>query len=269
MLTGYITHFNTGRRFGFIDCPELDLKGIFFTPKNCHKDYKNPMENDRVHFEMERSYEQDFSYEATEVEFAGNEQYDLLLRASESGEPLKGILREKEGEFYVKDFASDLKIPLTISEHEVYVEVNYHLSVGKVVEYELTRFTAHGRIEGVLRKRTFSDDYKRAVSGRILQGYVLSRSRNGYMVKILNSITGIVPFGYTAGLHYQKNDPIELIGIGLNQVGTAVIFKPADYVERANALEINPPAKPVHRTLFQNVEISLNSLFRRASAMMF
>lgn len=270
MLTGFVTQYSKEKGFGFLDCPELDLTGIYFHISTCHSEHTNWQENDVVEFELVRSLEQSFAYEAADVHFIRNQQFDQLKALHESGVKLSGYLKVEGKEFFIKDKVTKVRIHLTVSEEEINFRKYCSLQLDKLVGYEIREFKKGNKIKAVLAKREFSADHKRALSGATLQGYVLEKVGNGYSVKVLNSVKGFVPFVYTCGKDLKHLDPVELIGVGTKGPAESILFKFADYIEPALPVSVGAEAKtPVHRTLYEEIGHTFHILVNRAVGLMF
>ena len=99
MPTGYISHINGKGKYGFIDCPELQLDYIFFHRTNCDRSYKNIYKGDRVLFDIVET--DDKEKLAQNIRFVKNASLDGLLKDFEEQTILKGFLKKVEEYFYV------------------------------------------------------------------------------------------------------------------------------------------------------------------------
>lgn len=192
MPTGYITYYNQSRKFGFIDCPELNYYDIYFYFVNIHREYKHIFPSDYVEFELkDRSDENQL--EANEIKFIRNCTLEFLHQDFVSKKTKKGFLKKIENNYYVKDSETYLFIKLRVSPYETDLFNRYESKINTQINYEIVVFSNKNKIRAINTDRKFCTEYLMATSGCICSAKVQNKIKGGYNILVEEKINGFIP----------------------------------------------------------------------------
>jgi cold shock CspA family protein len=89
MPKGFISSYNSNKRFGFIKCYELNNNSIYFHFSNLNVNYKHTNVGDKVEFDY--VIKNDGENFAKSIQYLGNQSLDCLKIDFKNGISLKGF----------------------------------------------------------------------------------------------------------------------------------------------------------------------------------
>lgn len=189
---GYITFFDRKKKFGFIDCPSVQLNDIFFF--HLEADYKQIHSGDEVLLYIRKSTEYLYSHEAYEIEFVCNKRLEVLLNEYESNNQFIGFLKKIEDSYFVKDKKTHLYIKLNISRFELDINSEYDDKLNKEVPFEIIVFSDKNKLRAVRTDRVFKDSIQLLINQEIINGTVVKKDKFGIYVNLsVLDVVGFVP----------------------------------------------------------------------------
>jgi cold shock CspA family protein len=233
MHTGYITFYHRKKKYGFIDSWELDLQDIFFHYANCKKEYKNIIRGDRVEFDIGKSTELLFKYEANNIAYLGNSSKENLKKSFTEQTFLKGFVKIIDGNYFVKDKESYVMIKLCISQFED-LGGEYENNLNKRIEYKIIDYSSTGKIKAVKANRQFSSDYYLLKSQKHFFGKTIEKIKGGYIIRLSNNIVGYLPSSLLvkANKTLEINEDVRVFCIKINENTGNVVFDVAENNEK-------------------------------------
>ncbi len=236
MAIGYISGINKKRRYGFIDCPELQLDYIFFHKTNCDKSYRNIYKGDKVSFDI---VEKEGKEEAQNISFIQNANLDGLRKDFEKQTKLKGFLKKVEEHYYVEDRDTYIYIRLLFSENENNLKENYGDKLNQLIEYKIVSITDKNKIRAINFNRTFLPECYLILEKKPIEGRVISSEEGVYKIKVYDKIIGFIPASL-ALKRTPKLEPEEIISvtcIKANEDLDYFLFDLAENIELKNTIE--------------------------------
>ena len=203
MPTGYITYYNQSRKFGFIDCPELNYYDIYFHFVNINSEYKHIFPSDYVEFEL-KMLSNENQLEANEIKFIRNRSLEYLHQDFLNKKTKKGFLKKIGEYYYVKDFETYLLIKLRVSPYETDLFNCYESKLNTEINYQIVVFSNKNKIRAINTDRKFSNEYLIATNGNNCIAKVQNKIKGGYNILVEEKIIGFIPdsiaYNYPADL---------------------------------------------------------------------
>lgn len=246
---GYITWYNTERRFGLVKTITGESFFFFFDKNEFIKrkreegirSYHEFRYGDEVEFKIRQSLKDNSKFEAFDLRFIKNERVDKLIEEANVLNSLWGYLQLINDKFFVKHISTYTLIPLEISAWETDLGIIYHNRINKKVNFRLTQTKNTNKLKAVLTDTIFTSDYcnlKSALnSEKILQATITGRNTQGFFATIFDGlIEGFI-------LISKKRDNTKMLKYRHIKKGNIVDVK-IKYIQHNN--------KHVSFTLFEN-----------------
>jgi cold shock CspA family protein len=210
---GIVTYFSAEKHFGFLDT-ELHESIFFFI--DTSKSKTEFSRGDEVFFKLKPSDKNDGTLQAYDLKFIKNEKINQLQELIEDNEPLPGYLKKIGEEYFIKDKATYLFIPLQIS----IWEENLEEFINDIMLYKVIK-NSHkiNKIKAVLYDRVYTktwhtlNNYKK--NNRRLTAKIAGKNKYGYFatIPVLNDIVvAFLPFKKDGSVPetLRKQDTVEV-----------------------------------------------------------
>jgi cold shock CspA family protein len=226
MPTGYITYYNPSRKFGFIDCPELNYFDIYFHHNNINSEYKHIFPSDHVDFELKKLYDEN-QLEANEIKFIRNSTLEYLHQDFVNKKTKKGFLKKIQDNYYVKDSETYLFIKLRISPYETELFNCYESKLNAQINYQIVVFSNKNKIRAINTDRKYSIEYLMAVSGNNCIAKVENKIKGGYKILVEEKIIGFIPdsIAYKHGVDLIEDFMLKVRCIQNNESSETPVFE--------------------------------------------
>lgn len=195
---GVVTFYNPAKHFGFIQSEAwrelfFFLDPVQFKALSSHEriEVKSKfVRGDEVYFNVRYS-DKSKGPAAYNLHFIKNERSDRLKELVELYSVLPGFIKKIDGNYYIKDKATYLFIPIHISKWEIGLQETYENRLNKLVTYSiLKKYKNPEAWNATITDRKFNEAYirlKECKDNRIvLPAKIIKMNRHGYYASLLN-----------------------------------------------------------------------------------
>lgn len=195
---GVVTFYNPAKHFGFIHSEEWGELFFFLDPAqfkalSSHEriGVKNKfVRGDEIYFNVRYS-DKSKGPVACNLHFIKNERSDRLKELLELYNELPGFIKKIDNNYYIKDKATHLFIPIHISKWETDLQETYENHLNKLVTYSVLKKYKNPEVwKATVTDRKFNEAYiklKEYEDNRIvLPAKIIKMNRYGYYASLLN-----------------------------------------------------------------------------------